>query len=665
MPEQEVFEAEVLDDDSVDVSIFNAQDDSSNLSAKSLVKVYERSIITSTNLTLKGQRLLRVVLSQIKPDDADNKVYSFSVSEYQKVYGIEEYPIKQLKQASDELLANKTRTYEDDPKGFLNSGLISYLDVKDGVAKFSIPPPLLPFYNAAREKQQYILGYTKNFDSSYSFPFYELFLMKLGENKENPNSVDFIMTVKKLREWLKIENSYVNKKTGAFAYNNFKTRILERVKADINKQDESSNYMCDVNFDYEERKSGRSIYAINFKVWKVHVEKIEEPILNPFYESLAADVKLGYDALLALNIKRQEIENAIVEHGNEKFSLVVKYIISKKNKGLAYLSACLRNGWYNPSSKRTDEFVNIERAYTLFDSQIEMMQEVEAFLANQSKENKYYICNKVKAELADEPQILKHILNLDVDELLATRDLKVFFIEALEHIVSAGSDKHIAQWYNDFTSGKQDETGFEERTAVIEQLKAQGVHKRVWNDLLVFSDERILANINYCIENYQKGKKQKNIAGLIVNAIKDDYAQYEIKAKEAELKAEKDKENEEFSRAIKQFSQSQLSAAKEKAPDKTKIIEQEIAARKEQDKLEANEAFESMYDTFMEDGSIEDKENYKNITLDSMVPIAKQTLAKTLNVNVNELSSQPLEAMLEKAVFVTFFKGVLRKEFGL
>ena len=44
----------------------------------SLVKVYERTIETSTNLTLKAQRVLRVVLSLITAKDKENKKYTFN-----------------------------------------------------------------------------------------------------------------------------------------------------------------------------------------------------------------------------------------------------------------------------------------------------------------------------------------------------------------------------------------------------------------------------------------------------------------------------------------------------------------------------------------------------------------------------------------------------------
>ena len=69
----------------------------------SIVKVYERSIVTSTGLTLSGQRLLRVVLSLITPQDKPGKRYSFYVDDYRKLFNIAEYPKETLKTAAEEL----------------------------------------------------------------------------------------------------------------------------------------------------------------------------------------------------------------------------------------------------------------------------------------------------------------------------------------------------------------------------------------------------------------------------------------------------------------------------------------------------------------------------------------------------------------------------------
>ena len=84
----------------------------------SIVKVYERSIVTSTGLTLSGQRLLRVILSLITPQDKPGKRYSFYVDDYRNLFNIAEYPKEALKSAAQELLVPHTYNQSDDGNDF-------------------------------------------------------------------------------------------------------------------------------------------------------------------------------------------------------------------------------------------------------------------------------------------------------------------------------------------------------------------------------------------------------------------------------------------------------------------------------------------------------------------------------------------------------------------
>ena len=72
------------------------------ITPSSIVNIYKRSLLTSNGLSFKGQRLLRVVLSLIKPTDKAGKVYSFNIDEYKAIYGIEATCVlEQIKQHKD------------------------------------------------------------------------------------------------------------------------------------------------------------------------------------------------------------------------------------------------------------------------------------------------------------------------------------------------------------------------------------------------------------------------------------------------------------------------------------------------------------------------------------------------------------------------------------
>lgn len=667
----EIVQAELLDiNDTIPEELTQASlletDEVASISEKSLVKIYEGTLADSTELSLKSQRLFRVIVSLVKPHDVNNKTYAFNVADYQKLYGMTDYPKKQLLDASDELTKAKLIPYKDSPKDFTRTGLITYFDVKDGVVTFGIAPRLLPYYKLAKEKQQYMLGNTKKFESSHSFFFYELFLVKLAEEVSTENEVEFYLTLNELRQVLKLGNTYMNKKTGAFSYGSFNNRVLKPVYEDINKKI-NDEPVCNINFNYLPQKAGRSVVGLTFKVWRVRLDVADEPVLNIFYEGLANDIKLGYDELLSLNLKKAEIEKAILTYKEDRFRKIVKYIKSKKYKGTAYIAACLRNGWVDNDDNGSEDFVNISKAYNLSEKEVEYLREIEAFLALQADERKEEIKKVMLKAFEIEPQIYKHIANLSVDEILATRDIKTFYFDRMKELILAEPKSDLAVWFDTYRSLADDTKDLGKgREAVVAEFENYHINKNAWTELLKKSDELILANIKYCVETYQKGKRQKDIAGAIIAAVKNDYAQFEVKAKEAKLAAEKEQENHEFAKAVKAYTELQLeNAIVAEATDKKEIVEAEIQYRKDQEKKEADEAFKSMYETFLEDGTAEDKELYKHKTLESMVPFAKQTLAKKLKVAVGDLPSLALEQMLSNPVFVTFFKGVLRKEFGL
>ena len=600
-----------------------------NVSDTSLVKVYKETIMSSVKLSLKGQRLLRVVLSLVSPSDQANKTYSFNVSDYMNVYGIDRYAKQQLSDAADELLATRELPYENDPEGFTKAGLISYIDVKDGVATFSIPPRLLEFYNAAREKNEYILGYTKNFISSYSYPFYELFLLRLAENIDNPNGVEFFMSIDRMRQWLRLENKYVNKKTGVFAYNNFKMKILYPVKEDINRSIDNENPYCNINFDFTEEKKGRSIIGINFKVWRVSVAKAEKPSVNPYYDQLPPDVKIGYDTLIALQIKKSYIETAILDLGNAHFCDTVKYIVTKKTKGIAYLLACLRGGWTSSDPVSNINFLNLEKVYSTSKQEKELLEKTELFITSIPASAQKLVLNKIKKELQDAPQIYRHIVNLDLEEILAARDIKIFVIEQLAMMIKSGEDKELHKLFVDFNNANSNENKYAERAAITSLLEKYRVNKVAWEAILDHDDEYIKANINYCVEKY--GPKQKDFSGAIVDAIKKDYAQYEKTKAEAERKAA-------------------LKAAEDKAKAER---DKELESRQQE--------IDDIFDDFMNHSTIEDREAIKASVLNSGNNFLLNAIARAFKVPASELKKIEVDKLLTSAIFKNAFKGELNK----
>ena len=95
------------------------------------------------------------------------------------------------------------------------------------------------------------------------------------------------------------------------------------------------------------------------------LKPIEEPKVNPFYESLEPDVRLRYDMFLKLSISQQAIEKAILTFGADQFIKISNFVAKVKYKGPAYIAAILRNGITNATYTGQEDFTNIEKLFIL------------------------------------------------------------------------------------------------------------------------------------------------------------------------------------------------------------------------------------------------------------------------------------------------------------
>lgn len=639
----------------------------------SIVKVFERTIATSTNLTKKAQRMLRVVLSRITAKDKENKKYTFNISDYQKVFNIEEYPIKQLKQAAEELMVPREFASQKDPNGFTMAGLISYISLENGVVTFQIAPPLLPFYQSLKNNNQYMLGYTTEFQSSYTFSFYELFLQHVEENPEHDGSAIVYYTLDKLREWLKLENKYIDKHTGRFDYSSFKRRVLMPVLEDINRKVDNSP-VCNINVSFTEKKKARSVDGLEFKIWKSNAVIREEPKVNPYYDNLSPDIKLAYDAILALDILKTEVEYCITKYGEDDFLKIVHYIKSQEKLGKAYISLLLRNGFKDTDINRKVIFSNLNRAYTISDNDRRLYEETELFLRDIEAKDQNLVLKFIKSELTKEPYVYPYIMNLTLEEILNTSDVKVFFMERLVDALKADENKTITKLYQEYFQKREKEINIIEDRPITTVFTKFGIAKTVWPTLLKFSDEHIQANIDYCVTKYQKAKGQRDISGIIVTAIKNDYAHYEINTKEKELEAAKKQFDNDIAKGFQKAVESKKAELFSEVPDTNEKseIEQIPIPQPPISKAEAKpesrgieEEFERVYKAFMSEASLEDKESIKEAAISYMRGIQASVLANMFGVKKEELHSIPVDKLLTSRIFEQTYKQTFRKEMGL
>lgn len=82
-----------------------------------------------------------------------------------------------------------------------------------------------------------------------------------------------------------------------------------------------------------------------------------------------------------------------------------------------------------------------------------------------------------------------------------------------------------------------------ERANIVQKLNEYNIHSsKIIIKILEHDDAYIMGNIQYCVDQYMMQRHQKDISGAIIRAIEDDYAGYEARRQQLEIKRLKDAE---------------------------------------------------------------------------------------------------------------------------
>lgn len=516
-------------------------------------------VMSTSLLSFNAQRLLRTVIGLISDNDKPGKAYTFTIEDYRRLYKLKGYPSNQLLKAGEELGKRFTLRDPANPEeDGVVMGWIDYIRIKEGIVTVRFLPELLRVYQSWRTFS-YNLGNTKAFQISYTFSFYEYCLSVLKNN----TSVVFYMPLSELWNFFKLENRY-KKENGEYEYSNFKRRVLKKIELDINGSDPSVN-PCNINIRFKDKKSGRKVVGVTFSVSRVSFDQqAPEKVTNPFYDRLRPDTKTYYDAALAANIDAAEIERSIISYSEEGFRRIMEYNLTKnKDKSSFYWLACIRNGWVDNRSQNRFSFYNINKSvqaelanyndYNLFVRSLEEPKLVVLFR---------YI-GKVFSK--DSPQLGDYMNKKSVKAILNDEGYMIFILEIVKDIVRNESPKEFYDWFIEWedsrlhhsvislnntpvsSSAKSFEspsllsvpaseldTGniMESRTSIVSKLESEGItDKKILATLLEHTDEYILANIDYCVKHYRDKRRQSDISGAIISAIKNDYAGYQVELK--------------------------------------------------------------------------------------------------------------------------------------
>lgn len=199
------------------------------------------------DLTSRQNDIMDMVLSKLENDN--NYLYELNVNDYRKLYkGDTSNIYRDLKKAVKSMegkgfyLINSTDKGIEKETFFVWFASIDYLD-KEGKIIVEVGQRLKGLLIEMKKRIYYKIEYPLNFSSIYSKRIY-YYIKSFEDTGWRIDNLD------KLREKLQCPKSYDK-------YGLFRTKVLDMAHQEIN------NY-SDLNFDFEEVKTGRKVTSIKF-----------------------------------------------------------------------------------------------------------------------------------------------------------------------------------------------------------------------------------------------------------------------------------------------------------------------------------------------------------------------------------------------------------------
>lgn len=297
-----------------------------NIEDKNLTVRQSNSLIdASYHIASVGEgRLIRALIAQISPSDEDFKLYRVSVSDFAKLFNINDNTAyEQIKKAADELLDRKI--FIENGEGWLNTRWLSSAKYKknSGHIELRFDVNLKPYLLQLKGYfTQYELESVVSFKSAYSIRIYELLK---AEQFKAARSGKFSKTFS--YEELRLILGVADNEYSQFAF--FRVNVIEIAVREINA---SSNLEI-VQVDYP--KTGRKITHIVFHCEPARQTRLDVDEPPPVLEAVAQPRETPEDVrdLVAMGIDE-----------GTAYKWRKKYGVKRLTRNLAYTRAMQKAG---------------------------------------------------------------------------------------------------------------------------------------------------------------------------------------------------------------------------------------------------------------------------------------------------------------------------------
>ncbi len=305
---------------------------------------------SSYDLSLEEQKVILTLASMVQPTDEEFKPYKFKIAEFMTLLGVEDKSkYTEIPRITKELMKKVFEIQEG--KAFIQTAWLSGAKYEKGTGyvELTFSPYLKPYMLQLNSMfTQYKLANILNMKSKYSPRIYEF--LKCNEFKKQ----GYIeIEIDELRKLLKADNVYPK-------YNDFKRFIIERTQKELKK-------LTDINFSFEEIKTGRKVTTLRFYINSnnVKVKALDEISVTKTeeYEEVPLDIlENSIRKIIAItdNKLRPSEANAVWGDSEGDIDVIKKvYEYSKtqniQNGLVGFMRKLVRPGAFNEPKKSTKQ----------------------------------------------------------------------------------------------------------------------------------------------------------------------------------------------------------------------------------------------------------------------------------------------------------------------
>lgn len=323
-----------------------------------IVKKSNELIEARYRLSLGEQRLILLLVSQIRQDDGDFKRYCIRVADFAKMFQLDadKSIYVKVQKAAEELVSKKVDLSIGERRIFV--AWLSYVEYIEGSGivelefHSALKPYLLKLKESLKGFTQYQLKHVINFKSQYSIRFYEVLKKEARIKETYQNCKDFhvVFELTKLRFMLGVnDNEYP-------LFADFKRWVITPAKNEITKQ---TDLLVD---DVIYLKTGRKVTSVRFNI-------IVRPLMPTIEgETIAlkpkAATKSIADELIKLGFTSEAAHYCQKTYSVAHIERNIAYVKAKQQQGMvndfpAYLNKAIKDdlgsAWEAEQAKQADE----------------------------------------------------------------------------------------------------------------------------------------------------------------------------------------------------------------------------------------------------------------------------------------------------------------------